>query len=121
MDRINIGDQYFTGEDKTLRVTIYADEDHSSREDITGWTLSFLVKKRHSQDDDDALVTKTTAAGITLVSPTVGVLDIALSDDDIAAIVGGALYWHELKRTNAGTETVLMQGTFMLNRSVHQV
>lgn len=120
MDVVHISDQYFTGEDKTLRFTIYSDTAHAAAQDITGWAISWMVKKRKSQADVDAAITKTTSAGITLTTPGSGILDIALSDTDIADIVGGAVYWHELKRTDAGLETVLSQGTFILNPAVHR-
>jgi hypothetical protein len=120
MDTVDITEQYFTGEDKTLRFTIYTDADHSATEDITGWALSWLVKRRKRQTDADAVITKTTGSGITITSAAAGVLDVALSDTDIANIAGDALYWHELKRTDAGSETVLSQGLFRLTQAVHE-
>lgn len=119
MDTVDITTQYYTGEDKTLRFTIYEEEAHTTPQDITGWTLSWMVKKRKTYADADATLTKTTSSGITVISAANGVVDVVVSDTDIAAIKGGLLYFHELKRMDAGFETVLSQGTFTLQKAVH--
>lgn len=118
MDVVNIGDEYFTGEDKALLFSITDASDDP--QDITGWAISWMVKRRKTHPDADAIVVKTVGSGITLTSPTTGVLSITVSDTDVAAIVGGNLYYHELKRTDAGFETVLSQGQFVLNQAVHE-
>jgi hypothetical protein len=116
----NIGPaaDYFTGEDKTLPFTIYQ-SDESTPQDITGWSLSWMVKRRKTDADADAIVTKTVSAGIALTTPLSGVCTVTVTDTDIADIRGGVLYYHELKRTDAGFETVLSYGTLTLAHAVH--
>jgi hypothetical protein len=121
MDTVNIGDQFFTGEDKSLRFTIYADTAHAAAQNITGWALSWMVKRRKTHADASAVVTKTTAGGgIVMTTPASGICTVTLDDADIVDISGGQLYYHELKRTDSGAETVLAQGTFILNQAVHR-
>lgn len=115
---INADSDYFTGEDKSLQFTIYQ-SDGSTAQDITGWSLSWMVKKRKTDADNAALVTKTTADGIALTTPASGICTVTVEDTDITALVGGTLYYHELKRTDAGYETVLSYGTFTLRQAVH--
>lgn len=111
---------YFTGEDKRILFTIYQ-ADETTPQDISGWVLSWMVKRRKTDADDDAIITKTTSGGgIALTTPVSGVCTVTLTDTDIESIRGEYLYFHELKRTDAGFETVLSYGQFMLNQAVHQ-
>lgn len=111
---------YFTGEDKSLPCTIYQRDD-ATLQDITGWALSWMVKARRTDDDADALVTKTTSnGGIVLTTPASGVCTVTVSDTDIASLAGEVQYFHELKRTDAGNETVLIYGKFILSQAIHE-
>ena len=95
--------------------------------DIGGWALSFMVKSDREDHDAAALVTKTTAAGGIVIA---GVFDAApatnaqratvtLEDSDTDATMRGTKWW-ELKRTDAGLETILAYGTVPFRRGVHQ-
>lgn len=115
-----ITDQYFTGEDKSLVFTIYQ-SDGTTPQNITGWALSWMVKSVASDPDVDALITKTTAAGgIVLTTPVSGVCTVTVTDADIAALIAGQGYAHELKRTDSSAETVLSYGLFLLQQAVHE-
>lgn len=116
---ITSASQYFTGEDKALAFTIYQGRS-STVQDITGWALSWMVKARKTDADSAALVTKTTADDIALTTPASGLCTVTVTDSDIANLTGDVTYWHELKRTDAGNETVLAQGTFTLSQAVHE-
>jgi hypothetical protein len=117
---INAAAQYFTGEDKALVFTIYQ-SDEVTAQNITGWTLSWMVKAARTDEDSAALLTKTTASGITLTTPLSGICTVTITDDDLndSDLEAGTTYHHELKRTNDGFETVLAYGTFLLNQAVH--
>lgn len=90
--------------------------------DLTGWALSWLVKVRETDADASAVITKTTANGGVIVTgiydplPTVNaqVARVTVSDDDTSALAL-ALYHHELRRTDAGFETPLIEGSFHLH------
>lgn len=89
-------------------------------ENITGWTLSWMVKRHKTDDDNEALITKTSGGGgITLVTPLQGVCRVQVDDDDIVDIPAGIQYWEEWKRVDDGFRTVLMQAPFILGQAVH--
>lgn len=126
---------YFTGEDKTVTFTVYlrpsglTDAEFAAQieagtatvQNITGWNLSWMVKKKATEADSRALIVKTTSSGIALTTPGSGVCTVTLTDDDINGVIGSEQeYIHELKRTDSGSETVLCQGAFTLSQAVHQ-
>lgn len=94
--------------------------------DSSGWALSWMLKKKLTDTDANAKITKTSGSGIT-VSGTFNsdpdtntqVATVAVADTDSDSLVAGA-YEHELKRTDAGSETVLAYGTATLKRGVHR-
>ncbi len=111
---ITSASDYFTGEDKDLHFTIYQ-ADEVTAQDITGWSINWMVKARRTDADALALI----SAAATPTTPSGGICDVALNDTDIAALVGEKRYWHELKRIDGGNETVLSYGSFTLNQAVH--
>jgi hypothetical protein len=93
---------------------------------ISGWTLSWMVKRKKTDTDANALLTKTTSSGITIsgtwnTDPDVNtqVATVAVADTDTDTLPAG-LGHYELKRTDAGSETVLAYGPLELKRSVHR-
>ena len=116
---IDRDDDFFIGEDKTLTFTIYQ-SDGTTVQNITGWTLSWLLKGRPTDTDANAKVTKTTTAGgIVLTTPASGICTVTVDDTDTDALAADR-YWHELKRTDAGFETVLTFGPCELQQSLHR-
>ncbi len=111
-------DDWWTGEDKSLVYTIYQ-SDETTPQDITGWTLSYTWKKHLSDPDASAVLTKTTSAGIVLTTPLSGICTVTIADTDTDALTART-YVHELKRTDAGSETVLTTGTVVLQQAVHR-
>lgn len=83
---------------------------------MTGWTLSFMIKKRATDADAAALKTLTTAGGAIGISGAVATVSVADTDTD--SLDAGVYAW-ELKRTDTGAETVLGYGQFRLIRGVH--
>lgn len=117
-DDITIDDNLYAGEDKTLAFTIYQ-ADGTTAQNITGWTLSYRWKRSLDDPDADAVLTKTTSSGITLVTPASGQCTVAIADTDTDAVAAGP-YYHELKRTDDGSETVLTTGSVYLRQAVHR-
>jgi hypothetical protein len=121
-------DDWFTGEDKTFPATIYQ-SDYAvnpltgvvtgTPQDISGWTLSWLLKRKATDADADALLTKTTGSGIVLTTPASGLCTITVADTETNSFAPGT-YHHELKRMDAGFETVLIRGRAVLRGSVHR-
>lgn len=94
--------------------------------DITGWALSWLVKRYKADADVAALITKTTSSGIAIAgsynaTPASNTqrATITVEDTDTTSLSPG-LYYHELKRTTSGSETVLITGLFELADTVHR-
>lgn len=94
--------------------------------DVSTWALSFMVKRRLSDADVDALITKTNAGGIVIAGvfssdPVVNLqrVTITVADTDTDAIVPG-LARYELKRMDPGLETVLAFGYMELVKIVHR-
>lgn len=115
---VTAASHFFTGEDKSLTFTIV--DAAGVAQNISGWALSWMVKRRKTDADAAALLTKTTAAaGIALTTPASGICTVTVEDSDLVTLAGGQLYYHELKRTDPGFETVLSFGQFVLNQAVH--
>lgn len=94
----------FVGEDKVFQYTIYQ-SDGVTPQDITGWTLSWTLAASSS---GAALIT---VAGV-ITNAAGGVLTVTVPDTPSGTdALSDGMYWHELKRTDAGSETVLAWGT----------
>lgn len=117
-DDIDTDDDFYTGEDKTITATIYQ-ADGVTAQNITGWSLSYLWKRAKTDVDADAVLVKSTTSGIVLTTPVSGVCTITIADTDTDALTART-YWHELKRTDAGSETILTTGTVELQQAVHR-
>lgn len=119
----------FIGEDKSLVCTIYQSDYavnpltgvvSGTAQNITGWTLSWVLKRKTSDADVSAILTKTTAAGgIALTTAASGIATVTIADTDTDTFTPGT-YYHELKRTDAGFETVLITGRAVLKRALHR-
>jgi hypothetical protein len=115
----------FLGEDRALEYQILDADDATVAKDVATWALSWMLKRRLSDVDASALVTKTSSSGITVAGSFDAVAatstqraTVALADTDTDTLVAG-LYFYELKRTDAGLETVLAYGRLSLSRGVH--
>jgi hypothetical protein len=111
-------DDFFIGEDKSLTWTIYQ-SDGTTAQDVTGWALSWTVKRREGDLDASAVLTKTTSSGIELTTPASGIVTVTVADTDTDSL-HPQTYYHELKRTDAGFETVLTYGRMVLRRALHR-
>ena len=116
----------FLGEARDLVFTI-KDLPETSCVEITGWTLSFMVKKSVTDPDAAAYILATTSGGGISISgvfnatPSVNtqVATVTISSADTKYLQDGEPKY-ELKRTDNGSETVLAQGPFVLTRGVHR-
>lgn len=93
---------------------------------ITGWSLSWMLKRRAGVADIDALLTKTVSGGGIVISGTYNsdpnintqVATVTIADTDTDAL-SARINRYELKRMDAGVETILAYGDIELLRSVH--
>lgn len=117
-DDITKDDDLYTGEDKTFTFTVYQ-SDGTTAQNITGWALSYRWKRSLSDPDSDAVLTKTTSSGITLTTPASGLCTVTIADTDTDSLEART-YYHELKRTDAGSETILTTGSVLLQQAIHR-
>ena len=115
--------ELFQGEDRLYVFTVL-NVAETAAIDISGWTLSWMVKRYNGDADLSALVSKTTSAGIVIsgtfnATPAVNtqVATVTVDDTDTISVSEGT-YSHELKRMDAGFETVLSYGVFELIQGV---
>lgn len=117
----------FIGVDHVYEFPIL-NEAETAAVDVSGWALSWMVKKSKSHADADASITaktvangKIAVAGIYDSDPDAStqVVRLTVVDTDTDALSSGT-YYHELKRTGDGVETILSYGTFTLEKAVHK-
>ncbi len=108
-------DLWFAGEDKVLEFEVLQ-ADETTPEDVSAWTFAWAMRKKAS-DAGAPMLEQTTADGITVV----GIYDatrelntqrvrVALDADASRSLKAPYVYWHALKRTDAGNEAVLAFG-----------
>lgn len=103
---VTSGDDYASASALTVNATDGAGADL----DLTGWTLTFSVKR---SPDTSALVTKTVGSGITVPTQTgddVGVAYITIDAADTASLAGAYLW--ELEGVSGGKTRTLDAGRF---------
>jgi hypothetical protein len=97
--------EYYRGEDFSFTTNV------SPVVDITGWALTFTLRKNY--DTLPILITKTVGFGITLTTPIDGEYKVALASADTAALPTGT-YLYDIQRTDAGFKTVVQIGSITL-------
>jgi hypothetical protein len=112
-------DGVFIGKDKNLRFTIYTTSAKTAIQDVTSFTLEFLLR-RDDQDANAHIVKKITGSGITISgtynsAPAVNTqkVTVALEDTDTDGVAPGT-YRYTLNRTDSGSEDVLAFGSLPL-------
>jgi hypothetical protein len=120
-------DAIFLGDDTAIDFTIYADDDQTTIEDVTGWNIAFAVRK--SDRTSTALIEKSTEdspAGIVIsgvfnatpatntqkVTVTVNDTDSYDPESSPEVALSAGRYRYSLKRMDAGFETTLARGDF---------
>jgi hypothetical protein len=119
-------DDVFIGEDKQLSFTVL--DSANVPIDITGWALAFIMRRKDTSTGDPVL-SKATGSGISITGtydadPAVNTQRavVALADTDTAQndgtiVISPAKYRYSLKRTDAGSETILAFGNFVLREA----
>jgi hypothetical protein len=112
-------DKWFTNADFTVKFQI-RQADEVTPQNITGWALSWIVKRRAADPDAMALFpAKVTGSGITITNGAAGLCEAFVADTDTLAARAG-VYAHELRRTDPGLETPLCPGMAVLRPSAHR-
>lgn len=108
---------WFTNTDHVFEFTIYQ-ADGVTAENIAGWTLTWMLKRAEGDADSAALLTKSGASVVLTDAPN-GRVDVVVADADTLSVPGDT-YFHELKRTNDGEESVVSYGSAVLKQSLHR-
>lgn len=86
---------------------------------ITGWSLIFRLKRKLTDDDADAVITKSTAAGtITITDGTGGLASILFDEDDFDALNASDReeFWGGLRGRDGSDQVhVLWKGIVTVN------
>lgn len=104
------------GDDETLTVLVTDPDNNNEPVDLTGAALTFMVKRRPVDIDDDALLVKTTADGITLSDQMTdtGEATIEIDAADTDALAAGLFYW-ELQSVDVAAQVkTLARGRFAI-------
>lgn len=119
LNRFDVGkDEYvFIGEDTVVTIDVVED-DGTTPQNMGGWGLRWELKALPSTAVADADIIKTTDDGISIGDGS-NIDDratISLADTDTEGLSAG-VYYHQLRRTDAGTEVILSMGDFYLRAS----
>ncbi|KKN25968.1 hypothetical protein LCGC14_0879370 [marine sediment metagenome] len=107
---ILLSDNWFIGEDKTLRFTVV--DSAGAVQVISGWALEWVL--RNNPGSSAELLTKTTAgSGIAITNGAGGICEVTIEDGDTLGI-GPGDFFHTLRRTGDGNEVVLSFGQAIL-------
>jgi hypothetical protein len=113
------------GTDDRLTYQIVDADDPSAAIDVSAWTLSFMVKRDVNAPDASALLTKTSASGVTVegtYAPLAGdstqMVVVTIQDTNTDALKSGHAI-RELKRMGNDVEQILHRGPVRLIRTVH--
>lgn len=111
--------QWFIGSDLVLRFNI-KQEDLITPQDMTGWTLSFVLREK--TQDGTIKISKTTSSGIALAngSGTNDRANVTIQRADTLALREG-IYWYALWRSDDPNDTVLAYGSAYLTKAAIQV
>jgi len=91
---------------------------------ITGWAVTWTLKKLSQGSLGSALISKTVGSGVALTDTTNGIITVTIEDSDTDSLVLNSdldneeSYLWDLKRTDAGSETVLARGDLVLLRPI---
>lgn len=113
---VNIGGdgELFVGEDKSFRLTPITNRLTGLPENVTGWVIHLVVRRRDGTPDP-AIFDKTAAiGGVYNVNPTLNTqyAEVQLTDTELNT-VKALTYRHSWKRMDDGSETVLAYGNFV--------
>lgn len=105
---------FFIGTDQPIEIDV-TQSDESTPQTMTGWALTWELKDSPSSS---AHISKTVGVGISIGngSGTDDRVTITVTDTDTEPLEAG-LYYHQLRRTDAGSERILSFGTVALMES----
>jgi hypothetical protein len=121
---IREGDRWFTNTKYTIKHKVY-EADGVTPRNVAGNGFSWMLKRRLTDADADAVLTKTSTIVVTgtfNINPAINtqLVEVPIQDDDTDGTFKAGVYAIELKRTDPGLETVFTQGTAIIRQSAHK-
>jgi hypothetical protein len=101
--------EVFVGEDRILRFQIFDEDGTTPAPAADTWALEWQLLPMAASLAAEALIT----AEPTVSDVEQALADVTLADTDTEALSPGT-YFHRLRRTDAGSESVLAYGPFVL-------
>lgn len=95
---------WFAGESVVITFTPLA------ATDITGWSITFTIKRNKTDANADALLTQTIGSGLTVISLASGTFKSTITHAQTAAIGIGPFVF-DVQRTDSGSEAEMAIGT----------
>lgn len=117
-------DRWYINTDYTLKYRVWQADGLTPR-NVAGYNLSWMLKIRKKDPDANALLTKLTpiifVTGVFNIDAALNTQEVhvPIADTDTVGLTSG-MRVIELKRTDAGLETVLSDGLASLLPSAHQ-
>jgi hypothetical protein len=103
------------GDDQTARFTITTST--GAVQNVTGWSFAFTVKSSLDDLIADAKFQLTVGSGITLTFATLGIVDVAISAANTAALAGS--YYYDLEGTDgSGLKHTVRLSRFIVRKDV---
>lgn len=112
---ITANEGWFTGTDHVMQHTVYDDATTPAVVNITGWALSWKLFGNKARAET-AIISKAVGTGIAITNGAGGICQVTIADTDTDSLLGKT-YYYELRRTDAGSETVLAYGPAELLQS----
>jgi len=103
----------FRENDASLQLTV---KQNSSAYDLTGCTLNFYVKRKVTEANTDAIISKSTGSGIS-AGGTSGIVVITIEDTDTTNLELGYNFVYDVELTTpAGLKYTILRGIFRLRQ-----
>lgn len=112
---ITADDDFYTNADFPFEIQVL--DENGAPVNISGWSISWLMKKRADQTDAEAVIAKTTASGITITDGPNGICLVVVLAADTDSTFKAGYYVHEAKRTD--TKRVIVKGLARVMDALH--
>lgn len=104
--------EMYRGDDREFTLTLTED---GAAMDLTGASLRFTVKRVASDADLDAVITKTTAAGIVIdADPTTGIAVVTVDAADTTDLARTTTLVWDVQVTRGGKTRTVLAGTLLV-------
>lgn len=87
--------------------------------DLTGVSMWWTAKRRHTDTDDQAVIAKTVGDGIAVTNAPGGLATVTIDPDDTAGLDNSSALWWDLQvKDGAGKVRTLAAGRLVVNADV---